>query len=225
VTPLRPSNAYARWAGTYDEENPVSTLDALALDFLSPPLSGLSLLDAGCGTARRLVFPAAGRPRRACGVDLVLAMLRAGRCHPERPRATAQADVRSLPCRAGAFDVVWSRLVAGHLPDLGPFYREVARVLTRGGRAVVTDFHPTAARAGHTRTFRDAAGEAGTAAHTIHEPARHEAAARESGLRFDARMDLGIGGEVRGFYETAGALDRFAAERGLPIVLAFRFSK
>jgi malonyl-CoA O-methyltransferase len=225
VNPLEPRAAYARWAASYDAENAVSSLDALGLGFLSPSVKRAALLDAGCGTGRRLVFAGENRPRRAAGVDLVYEMLAAGRRDPARPRTTAQADVRALPFSSAVFDLVWCRLVAGHVDHLGPLYGELARVLAPGGRAVVTDFHPAAARAGHTRTFRDGTGAPGAVAHAVHEPPAHEAAARDAGLQFDARVDLCIGDEVKPFYESAGALDRLATDRGLPLVLAFRFLK
>ncbi|MFW6078218.1 MAG: hypothetical protein ACODAE_01265, partial [Gemmatimonadota bacterium] len=48
-------DAYRLWARTYDEaETAVSALDELAVRRLTPPLDGLTLLDAACGTGRRL---------------------------------------------------------------------------------------------------------------------------------------------------------------------------
>ena len=225
MTPLAPRDAYALWAATYDSGNPVQALDALGVGLLSPPLAGVSLLDAGCGTAHRLAFAGEHRPRRAAGVDLVLEMLAAARKDPDRPRALAQADVNALPLRSGSFGVAWCRLVAGYVDSIVSLYRELARLLEPGGVAIVTDFHPAAARAGHTRTFRDASGTVRTVASTIHEPEEHEAAARQAGLAFDARLDLAVGDEVRPFYERAGALARLEADRGLPLLLAYRFRR
>lgn len=142
-----------------------------------------------------------------------------------RPAPAAAADVRALPFPSGSFGVAWCRLAAGHVPDLVPFYRELSRVLEGGGALVVTDFHPEAARAGHTRTFRDPAGATLTVAHTVHEPATHEAAAASAGFRFDARLDLPPLENVKVFYEKAGALSRWEADRALPLLLAFRFLK
>lgn len=49
--------AYRLWAETYDEENPLTTLDESAVRAFTPELQGLDLLDAACGTGRRLAFP------------------------------------------------------------------------------------------------------------------------------------------------------------------------
>jgi len=155
----------------------LSTLDVLAARFLTPPLQGVSLLDAACGTTRRLRFATGEQPSRIVGIDLVFEMLATGRRTFVRPASAAAADVRALPFPSGSFGVAWCRLAAGHVSDLVPFYRDLSRVLEEGGALVVTDFHPAAVSAGHTRTFHDGAGATRTVAHTVHEPADHEAAA------------------------------------------------
>jgi SAM-dependent methyltransferase len=221
---LATREAYRLWSDTYDEENPLTALDERAVAILTPGLHGLDLLDAACGTGRRLVFRE-GAPRSAAGIDLVFEMLARGRRVPGRPAATAAADVRAFPFPAARFDVVWCRLAAGHLPALEPLYAELARVLRPGGCAVVTDFHPEAIRRGHARIFRDAAGDAHAVEHVVHEPAGHDAAARAAGLSFHSGGSLGVGAEVRPFYERAGKLDRFERDAGLPLLLAMRFSR
>jgi SAM-dependent methyltransferase len=221
---LKTREAYRLWSDTYDQENPLTVLDEAAVRMFTPELEGLDLLDAACGTGRRLVF-GENAPRSAAGVDLVFEMLARGRRVPGRPSTTSAADVRSLPFPAARFDVAWCRLAAGHLPALAPLYAELARVLRPGGCAVVTDFHPEAIRRGHARVFRDAAGTAHTVEHVVHEPGDHETAARAAGLSFDSGGWLSIGSEVRAFYERAGKLDRFGRDAGMPLLLALRFSR
>ncbi|HEX6939819.1 MAG TPA: class I SAM-dependent methyltransferase [Longimicrobiales bacterium] len=221
--PLPARDAYRLWAPSYDAENAVTRLEDRAVAALSPALAGRALLDAGCGTGRRLDRRAGAV--LAVGVDLVPAMLAAGRAaRPDGPPLVA-GDVIALPLRDGAFDVVWCRLVAGHLRELLPLYRELARVARPGAAVVVTDFHPAAARAGHVRTFRDAAGQVHAVEHYVHEPEDHEHAAAAAGLALDGRIDAAVGPEVREFYERAAALDRYEAQRGLPLVLALRFRR
>jgi SAM-dependent methyltransferase len=222
VLPTR--DAYRLWSDTYDEENPLTTLDEAAVAMLTPDLAGLDLLDAACGTGRRLVFRE-NAPRSAAGIDLVFEMLARGRRVPGRPAATSAADLRALPFPPGRFDVAWCRLAAGHLPALAPLYAELARVLRPGGCAVVTDFHPEAVRRGHARIFRDARGEAHAVEHVVHEQGDHEKAARAAGLSFHTAGSLGVGSEVRPFYEQAGRLDRYSRDAGMPLLLALRFSR
>jgi len=222
---LPAETAYRLWAESYDEENPLTTLDHRAAALLTPPLAGRTLLDAACGTARRLAFGGSAGPRLAAGVDLVFEMLRRGRTDRARRQTTAAGDLRALPLRSSRFDVVWCRLAAGHLPRIAPLYRELARVLAPGGRAIVTDFHPAAVAAGHRRLFRDTSGKSHLVAHVVHEPEAHERAAAAEGLLLESRIDLPIGEEVRVFFERAGALDRYERDRGLPLLLALRFRR
>ena len=52
---MEPQDAYRLWAPTYAAETVVSFLDEELAVALSPALAGKRLLDAGCGTGRRLV--------------------------------------------------------------------------------------------------------------------------------------------------------------------------
>lgn len=223
-TPVLPAReAYRLWAPRYEAENAVTLIEDRVATELTPPLDGRALLDAGCGTGRRLVRAAGAR--LVVGIDLVPAMLAAGRALRPPGPPLAAADVTALPLRAVSFDVVWCRLVAGHVRALAALYRELARVSRPGAAIVVTDFHPAAVRAGHSRTFRDANGDAWAVEHHVHEPEDHERAAAAAGLTLDARRDAAAGPDVRPFYERAGALDRYEAQRGLPLVLALRFTR
>lgn len=225
AAPLPVEAAYRFWAESYDEENPLTTLDRRAATILTPPLAGKALLDAACGTARRLAFDENAGPQLAAGVDLVFEMLRRGRADTARRRTTAAGDLRALPFRSSRFDVVWCRLAAGHLPDLAPLYRELARILAPEGRAIVTDFHPAAVAAGHRRLFRDTSGRSHLVTHIVHEPEAHERAAAAEGFLLESRIDLPIGDDVRLFWERSNAMDRYERDRGLPLLLALRFRR
>jgi malonyl-CoA O-methyltransferase len=224
ATPLPARDGYRLWAPTYGDENPTTALDVAAVRKLSPSLAGTAVLDAGCGTGCRL--PAVGRngPRAAVGIDLVPDMVRRGK---ERAcdLQLAVADVQALPFDDHLFDVVWCRLVIGYVADLGGAYHELGRVTRPGGCVIVTDFHPAAARAGLTRSFRDAAGVVHVLENHVHEPPAHRDAAARAGLAFDVALDQVVGPLVRPFYEAARMLDRYEQQRGLPLVLALRFTR
>src|SRR5690606_13759948 len=66
-----------------------------------------------------------------------------------------RADMMRLPFMAHAFDVVICGLALGHAPDLCRWMCEIARVIKDGGVLLYSDFHPEAARAGLTRSFKD----------------------------------------------------------------------
>jgi malonyl-CoA O-methyltransferase len=218
VTTLTPREAYRLWAPRYEPETAVSFLDDALVQRLTPPLAGLRLLDAGCGTGRRMHGAGAAL---AAGVDLTPEMLAAA----GDVDGLAAADVRALPFPAATFDVVWCRLVIGHLPHVGPVYAELARVCRPGGTVVVTDFHPDATAAGHRRTFRDASGVVREVEHHVHPAEDHDRAASAAGLRRVAREEGAVGPLLRPFYERAGRLDAYEQQRGLKLVLALAFRR
>lgn len=223
VVPTLPvREAYRFWAPVYNRENAVSSLEDRIMSAVSPSTAGRALLDAGCGTARRLP---AGReaPRLAVGVDLVPTMLRAAPTPTGGTRLLAAADVRALPFPAGRFDLIWLRLVAGHVPRLDGLYRELRRVALAGARLVVSDFHPAAVGAGHARRFRDRRGRILAVEHHVHTVTDHERAAGSAGWLRDRVVEAPAGEAERPYYVRAGRLEQFERERRLPLVLVMCF--
>jgi malonyl-CoA O-methyltransferase len=215
--------AYRLWAPTYAAETAISAIDDILVETLTPDLSTARLLDAGCGEGRRLRDTGAAL---TVGVDLSPDMLRAGvGLDIDRPGfKTLQGDVRALPLPDRAFDVVWCRLVVGHLPEIAQAYAELGRVVDGGGLVVVTDFHSTAHAAGHRRSFR-VDGEVHEIEHYVHPVASHLAVADAAGLRPTALREGCIGPEVRSFYEHAGRLALYREHVDLPVVLALAFRR
>jgi malonyl-CoA O-methyltransferase len=218
VSSLSARDAYRLWAPHYKAETAVSFLEDGLVAALGAPTTGRRLLDVGCGTGRRLRV---ARASLAVGVDLAPEMLAWVGPAP----ALAAADVRALPFAAGTFDVVWCRLVIGHVRDLAGAYAELARVCRRGGDVVVTDFHPAAVAAGHRRTFRDTLGTVREVEHFVHRTSGHERAARFAGLELVDCREACVGPAVRAFYAAADRLDAYDAQRGLSLVLALAFRK
>jgi ArsR family transcriptional regulator len=113
-----------------------------ALAGLLPPET--VVLDLGTGTGGLL--PLLGSyVDGVVAVDLSRAMLERAR---ERlgPRGAGvgllRADVEHLPLGDATVDGVVANMILHHLPHPGNLLREVARILRRGGRAVVVDFEP-----------------------------------------------------------------------------------
>lgn len=220
--PIPAREAYELWAESYDRETVISALDDRAVSTLSPPVHGRALLDAGCGTGRRL-RSAASAARRAVGVDLVPAMLMAGREAGAGSAGGSElvaGDLRALPLRAGSFDLLWCRLVVGHIAGLEAVYAELGRVGREGAQLIITDFHPAATAAGHVRSFRDGSGELRTIVHHAHAESDHRRAATAGGWVVTGVHHIAPGAGERPFYERADRLAEYDAHRELPLVLA-----
>lgn len=220
---LSPAKGYARWAPTYERETGVSLLDDALVRRLTPPLAGKRLLDVGCGTGRRMIGAGAGS---ATGVEPSAEMIAAGAgALVRRPDVTMiQGDAGSLPVPGRAFDVVWCRLVLGHVAGLATSYDEMARALADGGTVIVSDFHPEAYRRGHRRTFRDGEGvwEIETHSHSLGD---HVAAGKAAGLRLVESDQANVGPAIRALYEDAGRAALYEEHLGLPLVFALRFER
>ncbi|MDO5031789.1 class I SAM-dependent methyltransferase [Corynebacterium sp.] len=101
-------------------------------------VSRSTVLELGCGSAPCTAW-LHGRAAFATGFDIARGMLR----HAPRGLPLAQADVLALPYADASFDVVFSAF--GALPfvaDLSAALAEVRRVLTPGGRFVMSTTHP-----------------------------------------------------------------------------------
>lgn len=220
---LPASEAYPRWVPTYERENPVTALECELVDELSRSPQGQGLLDVGCGTGRRILDT---RAAQAVGVDPCAEMLAAGRrTHDFGPEVRLlQGDARALPLPDGYFDLVWCRLVIGHLADCGAAFRELSRVTAAGGQVVVTDFHPDAYAAGLRRTFRDG-DEVLEVEHHAHTLDGLVAVGASVGLRLTASAERAIGPSVRGYYDRAEKNELYAQHRDQPVVFGLAFTR
>jgi malonyl-CoA O-methyltransferase len=205
--------AYRLWAPTYHAETVTSFLDEMLAQEMLTGLPSTQLLDAGCGIGRRIT----NKPH-AIGLDLSPEMLAAGGASN-----ALVGDVRAMPFADGRFDMVWCRLVLGHLPDPYLAYRELARVCMPGGHVFVTDFHADAVAAGHTRSFTDAAGRVHAIEHYVHH--EHAEWAHQAGLSLVAQRDGIVGDSVRDFYARGIGVKAWHRDCGLKIVAAFLFRR
>jgi ubiquinone/menaquinone biosynthesis C-methylase UbiE len=102
-----------------------------------------TVADLGCGTGS-VTAEIAPYVRQVIGVDNSAAMLKAAR---SRTAGLHNVDLRlgdleSLPLEAGSADAALLLLALTYVPDPSAVLSEVARVLKRGGRAVVVDLLP-----------------------------------------------------------------------------------
>lgn len=208
---LNVREAYRLWAPRYPAETATSFLDEELAQGMLAGIPRTKLLDAGCGIGRRIAdIPG------AVGLDASPEMLAAGGA-----RNVVTGDVRSMPLTADNFDMVWCRLVLGHIPDPLLAYKEFARVCTPGGHVFVTDFHPDAIAARHQRTFTDGTGTVHEVEHYVHW--NHVQLAEMAGLLLVARRDGVVGPSIRDFYVRGIGLKAYKRDIGLKLVAAYLF--
>lgn len=120
------------------------------------------ILDAGCGAGQftEIVLELCDPDAAITCFDLSLEMLRRGRKRLESTRlCPAAADITRLPYRDASFDCVICGWVLEHLPDPRLGLREIARVLSPGGRLLIlttetTFFGAWVSRFYKCRTYR-----------------------------------------------------------------------
>jgi ubiquinone/menaquinone biosynthesis C-methylase UbiE len=225
VRRLTPEQAYGLWAATYESQDDNLIL-ALEADVFRTLLAEVSLADkrvgdVGCGTGRHWEEMLSRKPLALEGVDSSPEMLeRLRRRHPAAvlhrrsgPELDAWGDA--------SLDVIVSTLMLGHARDAARELREWRRVLRPGGEILVTEFHPSAARAGMKRTF-DHGGRTFEVEHRLGSlPALHDLL-RSLGfgvLRFEERA---LDERTRPFFERRGYMEGYTKGFGTPLVLGFR---
>ncbi|MFF7680047.1 class I SAM-dependent methyltransferase [Actinacidiphila glaucinigra] len=141
-------NDYDALAEGYTAENEAGIANAYyerpAILALAGAVAGRRILDAGCG-AGPLSAELSARGAVVTGIDASAGMLALARRRLGEGADLRVADLRDpLPFADGAFDDVVASLVLHYLEDWGPTLAELRRVLTSGGRLIVSVDHPFA---------------------------------------------------------------------------------
>jgi SAM-dependent methyltransferase len=209
--------AYERWAPIYPPvaHNPLMRVEQTAMLEVWPAVSGCRVLDLACGSGRysRLLWKAGATD--VVSLDFCMPMLQ----QVSGPSRVCASMMR-LPFLPEAFDAVVSGLALGHATGLGPWMVEVARVLRPGGTLVYSDFHPDAAEAGLTRSFKDENDTSCTVPHQLYSVDGQLDAARAAGLKIEAVREVRVGVELREAFP--GSESFYREWRDLPIVLVIR---
>jgi len=114
------------------------------MDFLEI-MPGEDILDLGCGRGEETLDAArqTGPSGMAMGLDLTTAMVEKARQNARDTEVQnagfVQGDIEFLPFKSECFDGVTSNCVINHASDKARVYREIHRVLRKGGRFVVAD--------------------------------------------------------------------------------------
>ena len=164
---------YDRWAVVYDHDaNPLIALEEPQIRSAVGDVTGLSVLDMGCGTGRHALWLAA-HGANVTAVDFSEGMLAEARQKPNADQVKfLQHDLhKPLPFADQQFDAVVSGLVLEHIHDLSILFAEARRVLKPTGRAVISAMHSAMFLRGSQARYTDPdSGEivqVGSIAHSI----------------------------------------------------------
>jgi SAM-dependent methyltransferase len=182
---------YGEWARTY-EATVLDEMDLRLLERLSAVdwSAARTVLDLACGTGRIGAWLRERSSAAIDGVDLTPEMLALARARGTY-RSLSVRDVTDTGLAVGAYDLCTQSLADEHLPDVGPLYREAARVARSGASFVLAGFHPQFLMAGMPTHFDRRPGEPVTIRSYVHLLSDHVKAARASGWEL-VEMDEGL---------------------------------
>jgi malonyl-CoA O-methyltransferase len=224
-TVLSPVEAHELWAGTYDSDpNPLLALEERIVTPLLPGLTGMTVLDAACGTGRwlgRLQESGAGA---VLGVDLSREMLRRAAVRPFLRGRLVQADCLNLPVRTASVDLALCSFAVGYLAKLAEFGAELSRVVKGSGCLLLSDFHPSARLRGWKRTFRHG-GATIEIASFDHGLGDVRAALATAGFEQESQVEACFGDPERPIFEECGKADLLEELSRGPAIFVGRFRR
>jgi malonyl-CoA O-methyltransferase len=212
--------AYERWAPLYPPtaHNPLMRAEQQAMAAHWPPVAGKRALDLACGTGRYARLLTEAQAAQVVAMDFCVPMLR-----QVSADARVCGSMMQLPFAGQAFDVVISGLALGHAANVHSWMAEAARVLKSGGSLLYSDFHPEAARAGLTRSFKDEQNDTCTVPHRCYDVALQQEAAAAANLAIEVIHEVRVGIELKEPFPKSEEFYR--RWDGLPIVLVVRARK
>jgi malonyl-CoA O-methyltransferase len=218
IVPAR--EGYDRWAARYPPQphNPLMRAEQEAMLEYWPAVAGRRALDLACGTGRYTTLLARHGASEVFSLDFSAAMLR-----QVQAGKRIRADMMYLPFIDNAFDVVICGLALGHATDIHRWMGGAARVLKHGGVLLYSDFHPEAARAGLTRSFKDALDRSFTLPHCHYGLQTQREAVAAAHLKLEVMHEVRVGVDLQEAFPGSQAFYR--QWRGLPLVLIVRASK
>ncbi|CAM5796285.1 MULTISPECIES: class I SAM-dependent methyltransferase [Brevibacillus] len=125
------------------QENANDTLEKPLIREMMGDVSGLSVLDLGCGDARFGIELLEAGCADYLGVEGSHNMVEAaaGNLHGY-PAKVVHSTIEDWPFPAGRFDLVLSRLVLHYIEDLDSLYCRIHQALKPGGRLLFSVEHP-----------------------------------------------------------------------------------
>lgn len=161
VGSLDTTSGYKSWSEVYDK-NPnllIEVEEPVVASILSKDVRRGMALDLACGTGRySKILKSLGYD--VVGVDHSEEML--GRATIKNPDVDYTiGGMTDIPMEDDIFDVVVCALALTHLQDISGSISEIARVVKKGGRVIISDIHPWIVTLGGQADFYDKDGNYG----------------------------------------------------------------
>ena len=172
---------YAAWSRFYDAQLD-GNMDLFLLERIEDLDWGAvrAVVDLGCGTGRIGAWLAGRGVGAVDGVDLTPEMLDKARSLGVY-RTLREEDVRRTSLPSATADLLVSGLVVGHIPDLGPVYDEIDRLLRPGGHFILIGYHPFFLLSGVPTHFHEKDGTAVAIRNHVHLISHHVSSGRRRG--------------------------------------------
>ncbi len=220
------SESFDTWAQVYDEQpNPLLLLEQRFLSQMLPDISGLDVLDAGCGTGRWLQLLASRHPTSLIGVDGSAQMLQRAAAKLGSTSSLRLGSCTALPIRNAEVDLVLASFVLSYLENIDAFARELHRVTRPGASVFLTDMHPdTAISCNWKRSFKVNAKE-----EQIPVPRRFIPQIIETfqacGFELLTLLEPAFESQEKKVFEQNGKLEFYEASEDLPAIYILQLRK
>jgi cytosine/adenosine deaminase-related metal-dependent hydrolase/ubiquinone/menaquinone biosynthesis C-methylase UbiE len=214
-----PRAEFALWSKVYDESpNPMLALEERFLSLLLPLVSGLDIVDIGCGTGRWLERFTANGSCKLTGIDSSPEMLD---CARRKLGSTAKlflGNATSLPIGEASADVLLASFVASYVGDLSRFAAEIRRAGRTGAQVYLSDLHPeTVALCKWKRAFH--AGETRVELNTYsHSLQQIIACFEHAGFKLRTLLEPAFGPAEQEILRSAGKWEALKTAAGLPAI-------
>ncbi len=219
-------NVFDRWSQVYDiQPNPLLTLEERKVTPLLPSVSGLDILDVGCGTGRWLVRLELLEPASLTGTDCSPAMLDRARLKVRPTTILENRHSPELPGEDASYGLLLASFVLSYLNDMAGFARQCARILRPDGWLLLSDMHPTtAAKRGWSRSFHVDGDRIEITAHsrTLMEIV---SVFRESGFEVSVLIEPSFGEPEKPIFDEVGKLAEYEDLAGVPAIYILKLQK
>jgi malonyl-CoA O-methyltransferase len=154
---------------------------------------------------------------KVIGIDLCREMLIAAAHKRAIAGRLALASAAELPLGREVADLVLCSFALSYFPSANAAIAEIARITRKGGRVVVSDLHPLAARAGWKRSFR-ASDQVYSIDHHNYSGRLVKITAERYGLTLDWELLVCFGAPEREIFIRAGKESAFLEASRVPAI-------